>query len=174
MKHLPLILVSTGGAVLLGTYLYNRHKGTIPANPLQAKVSNTIATSNDPSMLKQLASGLQKTGDLTSATAALQKASNLTGVPISVPGLPPVTPGGNVPVVAATGAKSPTQYRVVSGDIPGAIAKRFGVSLSVLAKANGTNSNRIMGGKINVGEVLKLPAGVTDSGPASRAKGIAT
>lgn len=174
MKHLPLILVSAGGAVLLGTYLYNRQKGAAQLDPLKAKVSNVIATSNDPTILKQLATGLQKTGDLDSAKAALQKASNLTGVPISVPGLPPITPGANVPVTAASGAKSPTQYRVVSGDIPGAIAKRFGISLSVLAKANGSNQSRIMGGKINVGEVLKLPPNVTDTGPANRAKGIAT
>jgi len=124
-------------------------------------------------MLKQLASGLQKTGDSVSAIAALQKAANLAGVPLTLPGLPPVTPTAVLPAPTSVTVKI-TQYKVAPGDIPGAIAKRFGLGLSALAKANGSNQNRIMAGKITQGETLKLPLGAVDTGVANRAKGIAT
>lgn len=160
----------------MGTFLYNKSK--TPAHPgaqneLQAKVSDKIATSNDPVLLKQLAAGLQKTGDPVSALAALQKASNLAGVALTIPGLPPVTPTATLPAPTSAETKV-SQYRVAPGDIPGAIAKRFGLSLSALAKANGKNQARIMGGKITQGELLKLPLGAVDTGPANRAKGIAS
>lgn len=168
MKHLPLVLISSGGVVLLGTYLYNKRAAASPAT-LQGKVSDKIATSNDPSLLKQLASGLHKTGDPVSALAALQKAANLSGVPLSIPGLPPVTPTASLP----TGGKA-TKYRVAPGDIPGAIAKRFSLGLAALAKAQGANQKRIMGGQIKQGELLNLPPEAIDTGVANRAKGIAS
>jgi len=124
-------------------------------------------------MLKNLAAGLQKSGATEQALNALAKAADLTGIPQQVPGalsLPTtVIPGG------AMGMSSgPASYRVVSGDIPGAIAKRFSIGISALAKANGSKSSAIMGGKIQVGQVLNLPPGVVDKGPASHANGVAS
>lgn len=168
MKHLPFILMGAGGVGLGLLFLV---KKVHAAPSLQAKVSDKIATSNDPNLLKQLAAGLQKSGDTQAAFVALQKAANITGVPQSVPGMIAMNP---ITITPGSGSSSPTTYRVVSGDIPGAIAKRFGIALSALAKANGTSSSRIMGGQIRLGETLKLPVGVVDSGAASHANGLAT
>jgi LysM repeat protein len=171
MKHLPLILIGTGGLGLTLLIAYNKKAGA--GTSLEAKVSEKIATSNDPSVLKQLASGLQKTGNQPAAMAALQKAANITGIPITLPGLPAIQPVAATPG-ASSSAIGVSSYRVVSGDIPGAIAKRFGLALSTLAKANGVNSKRIMGGQIKTGEILKLPIGSVDSGRANHANGIAS
>jgi LysM repeat protein len=170
---LPWLILGVG-ALGLGAVLVLRKKGPpqLPPGPLtpevKSKVSSTIATSNDPAMLQQLARGLQKSGAVDDAMQALKKVADMTGIPQVMPGMPPIQPesGLRVPMV--------TQYKVASGDIPGAIATRFGVSLSSLAGANGANKARIMGGKINVGETLKLPAGSVDKGPQTRAKGTAS
>lgn len=176
MKNaLPWVLVGTG-ALTIGALLVLRKRGpNIPPGKLtpdvQKKVAAQIAASNDPVFLKQLATGLQKTGATPEALNALQKAAEITGKPQQVPGalsMPPITvsPSGNA-------TSGPASYQVVSGDIPGAIAKRFGVSLSTLAKANGASAKRIMGGQIRVGETLILPVGAIDSGTAKHANGVA-
>jgi LysM repeat protein len=145
-----------------------------------------INTSQDPKLLVQLAAGLQKTGATQEAMKALEKAANITGKPMSVPGafsMPPITiqPGANLPPIepaapaTAPGGRQLSSYKVAAGDIPGAIAKRFKLSLSQLAKAQGAaNEKRIMAGAIRVGETLKLPPNASDLGPQTRAKGTAT
>lgn len=189
MKHLPWILLGVG-ALGVGGVLIMRKKGpasaALPPGPLtpavQSKVMTQIGTSQDPKLLVQLAAGLQKTGATAEAMKALEKAANITGQPMSVPGaasMPPITvsPGANLPPVTPA-ATVPTgaplsSYKVAPGDIPGAIAKRFKLSLSQLAKANGANEKRIMAGKLSAGETLKLPPMASDTGPAARAKGAA-
>lgn len=170
---LPWILLGVGALGLGAVLVLNKKKSiaALPPGPLtpevKAKVSSQIATSNDPNFLKQLAVGLQKSGALEDAANALKKVADITGIPQAIPGtslaMTPSDPGIRLPIVTA--------YKVASGDIPGAIASRFGVSLSTLATANGANKARIMGGKINAGETLKLPVGAADKGPQTRAKG---
>src|SRR5258707_995963 len=134
---LPWILLGTGAVGITAILvLRKRPLMSLPPGPLtpelKTKVSATIATSNDPALLKQLAAGLQKSGATEDALQALKKAADITGVAQSVPGalsLPTITvqpsaPGIRAPIVGS--------YKVASGDIPGAIASRFGVSLSSL------------------------------------------
>lgn len=171
-------MVAGAGAFGLGFVLFLMFQKKTPLLPSkklspeeQNKVNARIAASKDPVFLLQLATGLQKSGASSEAMAAVTKAAQLTGKPQSVPGalgMPPIT------VSPSASSAGPSTYQVVSGDIPGAIAKRFGVSLSSLAKVNGANQKRIMGGQIKVGETLQLPVGVIDSGPANHAKGLAS
>jgi LysM repeat protein len=199
MKNLPWILLGVGALGAGGYLVFRNRKAALPALPgattlpaaVQNKVASQIAASQDPKLLVQLAAGLQKTGATQEAMKALEKAAAITGQPASVPGtasmppitiqpgaaplppLVPATPSGNTGIAPpSVGALS--SYKVVSGDIPGAIAKRFKLSLSQLANAQGpANSKRIMAGQIKVGETLKLPPNSLDTGPANHAKGVA-
>src|SRR5215831_6112020 len=118
-KHLPLILMGSGGLLLTTLFVMRKTKA---APSIDAKVSDKIATSSDPNLLKQLANGLQKTGNPAAAMAALQKAANLTGVSQILPGLPPIQPTAGTSVPTSNGAgvakASPTvsNYRVAPGD----------------------------------------------------------
>lgn len=171
---LPWVLVGTGALGLTALLVFRKKVPVYPPGSLtpevKSKVSAQIATSNDPNFLKQLASGLQKAGAPEQAVDAITKAANMTGQPIVIPGttitITPSAPVVSAPIVSI--------YKVAAGDIPGAIASRFGVKLSSLAKANGANEKRIMAGAIKVNEVLKLPIGSVDKGPQNRAKGIAS
>lgn len=163
-------------------------KGTALNAITKAKVDYQISTSKDPKMLTQLAAGLKEQGADKEAGQAMLKVAEITNKPASIPGiiaLPPtiISPGvtqpGSVKMTPTTTSPIPgvaflTQYKVAKGDIPGAIAKRFQIQLSALAKANGANAKRIMAGSIRENETLKLPIGVVDSGPQNRATGIAS
>lgn len=173
---LPWLLLGGGVLAVGGILLYSRQAS---ASAPPAKVQARIATSNDPVFLKQLAAGLQKSGNTTQALDALQKAADITGVVQQVPGaasLPPitVTPGPMSATAARATGGSPTSYQVANGDYPGAIAKRFGTTLGALANANGPKKARVAGGTIRVNETLSLPPGVIDNGPAAHANGTAS
>jgi LysM repeat protein len=169
MKNLPWLVVGVAAVGVGGYMLYSHAKPAgYPALPpatkldpaLKTKVDAQIATSKNPTILKQLAAGLEKIGATKEAQEALAKVAEITGQPLSA-------------VSSASASASPTSYTVAPGDIPGAIAKRFGVALSALAKANGTKAKRIMGGQIFPKETLQLPAGVVDAGKQKHASGVA-
>jgi LysM repeat protein len=160
---LPWIILIGGVALTTGLIVYGQKKpAQLPAlkstltPELKSKVDSTIVVSTDPAQLRQLANGLAVKGSTLEALTALAKGRAIEGNPIATP----------IPGAATT-------YKVATGDIPGAIAKRFGIPLSVLAKANGVEARRIMAGVIKVNEVLKLPPGAVDGGIANRAKGLA-
>lgn len=171
---LPWLLVGTGALGLTALLVFRKKVPIYPPGSLtpevKSKATAKIATSNDPNLLAQLATGLQKAGAPEEAVQAIQKVANITGQPQTIPGttitVAPTAPMISAPIVSL--------YKVANGDIPGAIASRFGVKLSTLANANGPNSKRIMAGAIKVNEILKLPLGVVDKGPQNRAKGVAS
>ncbi len=178
MKNsLPWIFLGVGTLGLGAVLVLRKKQPTLAPGPLtpavQQKVAAQIATSSSPDFLKQLATGLQNAGAPQEAMAALQKVADMTGMPHMIPATATapamtVSPGGGV----ASTASGPSSYRVVSGDIPGVIAKRFNIPLSAFAKANGaTVGKRITAGQIRVGETLKLPVGARDNGPISHANG---
>jgi len=173
--HLPWILVGVTGATLVGVLIYSNHKKApllLPPSSLakskldpksKAKVEAKIATTSNPSVLRSLASGLQQLGHTAEAHAAATKASLLSPTATTVSPPP------------SNGAATLSLYKVAAqGDIPGAIAKRFGLALSELAKANGTNAKRIMAGQIYANETLKLPPNAVDGGKISHASGVAS
>lgn len=169
---LPWVLVGTGALGITALLLLRKKVPVYAPGSLtpeiKSKASAQIATSNDPSFLKQLASGLQKAGAPEEAVEALKKVADMTGQVQIIPGTGLVvnpSPGIRVPIVST--------YKVAPGDIPGAIASRFGVKLSTLAKANPASEKRIMAGAIKVNELLNLPEGAVDKGPQNRAKGVA-
>jgi membrane-bound lytic murein transglycosylase D len=61
-------------------------------------------------------------------------------------------PAGSGPVESSKSTRSSTTYRVRKGDTLYAIARRFGVSVSALRRANG-----IRGSRIYPGDVLRIP-----------------
>jgi len=137
-NNLPWILLGVGtlgiGAVLVLRKKLPVFAGSPLANALtagvtpelKAKVSVEIAKSTDPVFLKSLAAGLQKSGDTESALLALKKAADVTGVPQSVQGalsLPTLTIQPSTDGLPKVAMGAPTAYQVVTGDIPGAIAR---------------------------------------------------
>lgn len=182
MKSLPWIFLGAGVLGIGAVLVLKKQKSPFPPSPLKpevkAKVKQEIATSTDANYLKRLATGLQKSGAVDDAMSALKKVADLTGVAQVLPAVTPSdvnTAISSIPGIAVSPSPVsdiPTKYKVVSGDIPGAIATRFGLALSVLAKANGDKQKRIMAGQIQTGETLNLPPHTIDKGPINHAKGI--
>jgi LysM repeat protein len=174
MKTWEWAVLGLGVTVVGGVLLYSKNAsataGLLTAGPLspdvKAKVNAQVAASADPLFLKTLATGLYNSGANEDALLALKKAADITGTAQSIPGalsLPTLT------IVPGTDAAQLLFYKVSAGDIPGAIAKRFGITLSQLANANPESKTRLMAGSIRTGEILALPLGSVDKGVQSRA-----
>lgn len=173
MKTWEWAVLGVGVAAVGGVFLYSRKASAAelmgPLTPeVKAKVNAQVAQSSDPIFLKTLATGLYNSGATEDALNALRKAADITGVAQQVPG------ALSLPTLTISPGADPAKllfYTVANGDIPGAIAKRFGITLSQLANANAESKVRIMAGAIRVGEILALPLGSADKGPQSRATG---
>lgn len=97
-------------------------------------------------------------------------------VPGTVPGTTPIPPVTLPPVPAASPAPpaapappadpvAPSTYTVQSGDNPWTIAKKHGIKLDDLLKANEIKDPK----NLKIGDVLKLPEGVASKGvPAAK------
>lgn len=175
MKNYEYLLIGAGVLAVGGILFYSKKASAadlLSSGPLtpevKQKVLAQVAASNDPTFLNTLAAGLYQAGATNDALNTLQKAADITGVTQSVPGalsLPTLTisPGQTGPLLMF--------YRVAAGDIPGAIAKRFGISLSQLGNANPAAKTRLFAGSIRTGETLAIPTGAVDKGGQSRATG---
>jgi LysM repeat protein len=86
-------------------------------------------------------------------------APTLTTLPASL--TTPVAGGPTVPGVTfapGTRTTSVTTYKVQKGDVPSAVARRFGITLDALVQANTDTANYA---QFNIGLVIKIPAGAT-------------
>ena len=101
----------------------------------------------------------------TSSVVNLQ-ATNYHTLPPTLTTLPPslttqapgqsLPPGVTFPPGSVTTAI--TTYKVVSGDVPSKVARRFGITLDALVQANTDTPNYAA---FNVGLIIKIPAGAT-------------
>src|SRR5947209_2590319 len=105
MNSLPWIFLGAG-ALGLGTILilHKKRPMALPPGPLtptlKSKVAAQIQQSNDPDFLKQLATGLQKSGAIEDAMQALKKAADVSGIAQMLPSV------DGAPILAIT--PSPT------------------------------------------------------------------
>ena len=112
---------------------------------------------------------------LSATTAKAQVPLKVTPIPgatgsppaIAAPPVPSVQPPGlqipPAPIAPPTTAAGPAKYVVKAGDNPWTIAKKHGIKLDELLKANEIKDPK----NLNVGDVLVLPAGVVSKGEPS-------
>lgn len=91
------------------------------------------------------------------STAALAQANNITNPSVIRSGQRLAIPGRGSPSVASASSAAPagTVYVVKAGDSLGAIAGRYGITVSAIAAANGISNPS----QIRVGQRLVIPAG---------------
>ena len=142
--------------------------GGIPAR-IGERMARALAT-NDPVAIRAEAAALRKDGypreaDQLLAAAVLLEGTQVKPVPVPPSKLPvPIPPPGvkdPVPTATPEVIQNGGTYVVKKGDSPWKIAIAYtgdGNRYRELATANPSKKTNILAGKIQVGEVLKLPA----------------